>query len=96
MAILMEFTSLISTEQSTVVLNVGRLVAGSTLGDLKFNNPEKFAIGAWCDRLAGTDLQNDDWASPFKGLIDEFRIYDRALTAAEAKDLYDAEVTQIN
>ena len=66
------------------------------LGDLKFNNPEKFAIGAWCDRLAGTDLQNDDWASPFKGLIDEFRIYDRALTAAEAKDLYDAEVTQIN
>jgi hypothetical protein len=65
------------------------------LGDLKFNTPEKFAIGAWCDRLAG-DLQEDAWASPFKGLIDEFRIYDRGLTATEAKALYDAEVTQIN
>jgi hypothetical protein len=65
------------------------------LGDLKFNAPEKFAIGAWCDRLAG-DLQEDAWASPFKGLIDEFRIYDRGLTATEAKALYDAEVTQIN
>ncbi len=65
------------------------------LGDLKFNDPQKFAIGAWCDRLAGTALQDDAWASPFKGLIDELRIYDRALTAIEAKALYDAEVTQI-
>jgi hypothetical protein len=65
------------------------------LGDLKFNTPEKFAIGAWCDRLAGTALQDDVWASPFKGLIDEFRIYDRGLTADEAKALYDAEVTQV-
>jgi hypothetical protein len=66
------------------------------LGDLKFNAPEKFAIGAWCDRLAGTALQEDAWASPFKGLIDELRIYDRGLTAEEVKDLYDAEITQIN
>lgn len=65
------------------------------LGDLKFNDPQKFAIGAWCDRLAGTALQDDAWASPFKGLIDELRIYDRALTATEAKALYDAEITQI-
>ena len=66
------------------------------LGDLKFNAPEKFAIGAWCDRLAGTALADDAWASPFKGLIDELRLYDRALTAVEAKALYDAEVTMIN
>ncbi len=65
------------------------------LGDLKFNSPEKFAIGAWSDRLAGTSLQDDVWASPFKGLIDELRIYDKALTAVEAKALYDAELTQI-
>lgn len=66
------------------------------LGDLKFNDPQLFAIGAWCDRLAGTALQEDAWASPFKGLIDELRVYDRALTAVEAKALYDAEVTMIN
>lgn len=63
-------------------------------GDLKFNTPEKFAIGAWANRLAG-ELQDDVWASPFKGLIDELRIYDRGLTAVEVKALYDAEVTQI-
>lgn len=66
------------------------------LGDLMFNAPEKFAIGAWAKQLAGTDLQDDEWASPFKGLIDELRIYDKGLTAVEVKDLYDAEVTQIN
>ena len=69
---------------------------GAPLGDLKFVNANHLAIGAWCNRLMGTDLQTDDWASPFKGQIDEFRIYDRALTATEAKDLYDAEVTQVN
>jgi hypothetical protein len=66
------------------------------LGDLKFTNAEKFAIGAWCNRLAGTDLLEDDWASPYKGQIDELRIYDRSLTKEEAKKLYDAEITQIN
>ncbi|MBI9066693.1 MAG: LamG domain-containing protein [Salinivirgaceae bacterium] len=65
------------------------------LGDLKFNSPEKFAIGAWCDRLAGTALEADAWASPFKGLIDELRIYDRALTDTEVKALYDAEITWV-
>ena len=69
---------------------------GPALGDLKFKDANNLAIGAWCDRLKGTSLLEDDWASPFKGMIDEFRIYDRALTAAEAKDLYDAEVKEIN
>lgn len=65
------------------------------LGDLKFNSPEKFAIGAWCNRLAGTDVQDDDWASPFKGLMDELRIYDRGLTAAEVMELFVAEASQV-
>ncbi|MFA6581807.1 MAG: hypothetical protein WCS79_08395, partial [Paludibacter sp.] len=66
------------------------------LGDLKFVNAENLAIGAWAERLKGTALQTDDWASPFKGQLDEFRIYDKALTATEAKALYDAEITVIN
>jgi hypothetical protein len=31
----------------------------------------------------------------FLGNMDELRVYDKALTAAEVKALYDAEVTQI-
>ena len=69
---------------------------GAPLGDLKFVNPEHLAIGAWCDRLKGTSLQEDAWASPYKGQMDEFRIYDRALSTQEVKDLYDAEITQVN
>jgi hypothetical protein len=69
---------------------------GAPFGDLNFVNAEKLAIGAWCDRLDGTALQEDAWATPFKGQIDEFRIYDRALTTQEVKDLYDAEITQVN
>jgi hypothetical protein len=68
---------------------------GPPLGDLKFVDAEHLAIGAWCVRLMGIDLLDDAWASPFKGQIDEFRIYDRALTAIEAKALYDAEVSQV-
>ena len=62
------------------------------LGDLKFNNAEHLAIGAWCDRLRGESLVDDVWASPFKGQIDEFRIYDKGLTLDEVKALYEAEV----
>jgi hypothetical protein len=69
---------------------------GLPLGDLIFKEANNLAIGAWCNRLKGTDLLEDLWASPFKGQLDEFRIYDRALSSAEAKDLYDAEITQIN
>jgi len=69
---------------------------GDPLGDLKFKEAQNLAIGAWCNRLKGTDLLEDDWAASFKGMIDEFRIYDRGLTATEAKALYDAEVEEVN
>ena len=68
---------------------------GAPLGDLKFTNAEHLAIGAWCDRLRGESLVDDAWAASFKGQLDEFRIYDRALTATEAKELYDAEAAQV-
>jgi hypothetical protein len=32
----------------------------------------------------------------YKGLLDEFRIYNKALTEVEVMDLYEAEVSQIN
>lgn len=67
---------------------------GTPLGDLKFNAPTSLTIGAWAAVAAGTE--SGAWAGFYKGGLDEFRIYDRALTSAEAKQLYDAEVENMN
>lgn len=69
---------------------------GPALGDLKFKDAENLAIGAWSERLKGASLLTDEWAAPYKGQMDEFRIYNRSLTKEEVKALYDAEITQIN
>jgi hypothetical protein len=64
------------------------------LGPLSFLNADVINIGAWRPKSEGT--AEDEWMGWFMGNIDEFRVYDKALTAQEVKDLYDAEVTQIN
>jgi hypothetical protein len=53
----------------------------------------KIHFGAWAQQIAGTP---ETWMSYYKGIVDEFRVYNKALTAAEVKSLYDAEVTMIN
>jgi len=77
----------------------------ATLGDLNLElrakdptNPtsdDKGIIGYWANRAFYGDMSND-WQGTFNGMIDELRVYDRALTDSEVKALYDAEVTQIN
>ncbi|MDR1343479.1 MAG: LamG domain-containing protein [Prevotellaceae bacterium] len=62
---------------------------GPSLGNLKFNEAETLTIGAWAAVAKGNETWQ--WAGFFKGNIDEFRIYDRALTADEADALYKAE-----
>ncbi len=52
----------------------------------------KIHFGAWPQQIAGTP---ESWMNYYKGLVDEFRIYKKALTADEIMDLYEAEVTQI-
>jgi hypothetical protein len=66
---------------------------GDPLGDLKFVDAETLTIGAWADVAKGNETWQ--WAGFFKGNIDEFRIYDKALTEAEVQSLYDAEVSQV-
>jgi len=53
----------------------------------------KLHFGAWPQQIAGTP---EGWMTYFKGIVDEFRVYNKALSAAEVKSLYDAEITQIN
>ena len=65
-------------------------------GDMVFNKASQLVIGGWLTKIVQTPPATDDWMGWFNGTMDELRIYDRALTATEAKDLYDAEVTQLN
>ena len=64
------------------------------LGDLVFNKPSQLVMGGWLPKIQSG--ATDTWMGWFNGTMDELRIYDRALTATEAKALYDAEVTQLN
>jgi hypothetical protein len=67
--------------------------AGPALGNLSFDKADVINIGAWRPKSEGT--ATDAWMGWFKGNLDELRVYDKALTAAEVKSLYDAEVSQI-
>lgn len=53
----------------------------------------KINIGAWLQQIDGS---GQDWMKYYPGLLDEMRIYNKALTNIEVKALYDAEVTVIN
>lgn len=63
------------------------------LGPLAFVDADKINIGAWRPKSEGT--AEDAWMGWFLGNLDELRVYDKALSAAEVKSLFDAEVTQI-
>jgi len=64
------------------------------LGALTFGTDmSKILIGAWPQLVAGS---GDSWMKYYPGLLDELRIYNKALTDAEVKALYDAEITVIN
>jgi hypothetical protein len=65
------------------------LLGAITLGP----DMSKLIFGAWPQQISGTP---DSWMNYYKGIVDEFRVYNKALTAAEVKSLYDAEVTMIN
>lgn len=64
------------------------------LGALTFVDMTKFYIGAWAKLATGT--ATDSWMVYYPGMIDELRIYNKALTDTEVKALYDAEITVIN
>lgn len=71
--------------------------AGGTqplLGPIKLGQDmTKIHFGAWAQQIAGTP---EGWMNYYKGMVDEFRIYNKALSQAEITALYEAEVTQIN
>ncbi len=67
---------------------------GEALGDLCFTEAKQLIIGGWLPKALGTST--DEWMGWFTGGIDEMRFYDRALTAEEVTDLYNAEKGRID
>lgn len=64
------------------------------LGDLNFVKASNIIIGGWMPKVKNG--ATDEWMGWFNGMLDEFRIYDRALTDAEVSALYAAEVANMD
>ena len=65
------------------------------LGELTMSVGQKLYVGAWkkqAENLEGLE----GWMAYYPGQIDELRIYNRALTEDEVKELYNAEVNFID
>jgi hypothetical protein len=67
-----------------------KVLGGGTYGSIKFNNFNGVVIGNH-QFQTNPSLSNhgpESWARPFNGALDQLRLYDRALSAAEITDLY--------
>lgn len=62
---------------------------GTGLGNLVFDKAQRIIFGAWKQQLPGNTP--DGWMGNYTGMIDEFRVYNKALTDAEVKALFDLE-----
>ena len=63
-------------------------------GKLNLSAATQLILGAWQNKVIGG--ANDEWMGDFLGAMDELRIYNKALSADEAKALYDAEVNNLD
>jgi Concanavalin A-like lectin/glucanases superfamily len=62
--------------------------ARGTTGPLSFTTPTKPIIGAWGTNISGTP---DSWQVPMTGLVDEVRVYNKALSDGDISSLYQLE-----
>ncbi len=62
---------------------------GGALGALVFATPTKPVIGAWGTNVTGGT--SEAWQAPMTGLLDEMRIFNKALSEGEISSLYKIE-----
>jgi hypothetical protein len=60
---------------------------GTPLGALNFKNPTRFVIGGFQNQLGAPFNAPEPWMLPYSGKLDEFRIYNKALSAQEISAL---------
>ncbi len=63
---------------------------GTGLGNIKFQNATKFVFGAY-QNMVGVGGAPDGWMKNFDGSLDEFRIYNKALSDTDINSLYELE-----
>jgi len=92
-----EFHAYCNGVDVTPEADVPCIVNEQPVGDLQFLNATQLWLGNWPVRYYEGFQWGDAWIGHMdEAAIDEFRIYKRALTAEEAKALYDAEVANID
>lgn len=64
-----------------------RVKDGAPLGPLALNNASRFVIGAFQQHI-GIKAPADAWMLRFTGMLDQFRVYTKALSDAEILNLY--------
>ncbi|MES2796036.1 MAG: LamG domain-containing protein [Bacteroidota bacterium] len=62
--------------------------ARGTTGPLSFTTPTKAIIGAWGTNVSGTP---ESWQKPMTGMIDEVRVFNKALSDGDISSLYQLE-----
>ena len=61
-----------------------------------FSTSTMLLFGQWRQKAIDEPAATDEWMGDMDGDLDEVRLYNIALTAEEAKALYDAEITVID
>jgi hypothetical protein len=90
-------TSKFSTYLNGVKVNLpasmsDRKLNGAPLGsNFSFKNVSKFIINGYQQHLGSPWSAPDSWMLHYTGLLDQFRVYDKALSDAEVMDLYNTK-----
>lgn len=50
--------------------------------------PHQIIIGGWYNNIPGMAVSGDTWTTPFTGMIDDIRVWNKTLTTAEIAALY--------
>ncbi len=50
--------------------------------------PHQIIIGGWYNNIPGLQVSGDTWTTPFVGMIDDVRVWNKTLTPAEIAALY--------
>ncbi len=80
--------SVFADGQATALNN--KVLGGGNYGKIKFNDFNGMVLGSFAFQTAPslTTHGPEPWAKSFNGALDQFRIYNRALTAAEVQTLF--------
>ena len=84
-------TSMLSLYKDGVPTAINnKVLGGGNYGEIKFNNVSGMVIGSFAFQTdpSLTNHGPEPWAKSFNGALDQFHIYNKALSASEVNDLF--------